>query len=132
MNMFSKILLMGMSGGLGAIVRYLMILLIHPRTGNLNALATLAVNTTACFLIGVFAGWLMVSPWSEKTKSIYALTLMTGFCGGFSTFSAFTLDCVRYFEAGQILTWAGIAALTVFGSILTCFTGYWMGQHLLS
>lgn len=132
MNMLSKILLMGLSGGLGAIVRYLMILLIHPRTGNLNALATLAVNLTACLLIGVFAGWLMVSPWSEKTKSIYALTLMTGFCGGFSTFSAFTLDCVRYFEAGQILTWAGIAALTVFGSILTCFTGYWMGQHLLS
>lgn len=130
MNIWIKILLVGASGGLGAIARYLIMLALHTNADNLDALSTWVINSIACFLIGIFAGWLIVCPWSETAKSIFMVTLMTGFCGGFSTFSAFTLDCIKYFEAGQIMTWLVFAALTIFVGLFSCALGYWLGQQL--
>lgn len=122
-----RLLLVGVSGGIGAICRYL-ILLACRTTGDLQGFGTLVVNVIACFLIGIFAGWLVVSPWNSEYKTAFALLTMTGFCGGFSTLSAFTLDCVRYYEAGQIFIWIVFATLTIFISLFACAVGYWIGQ----
>ena len=119
--------LVGAAGGVGAIVRYLILISVRT-TGELQGFGTLVVNVIACFLIGIFAGWLVVSPWSTEQKSTFALLTMTGFCGGFSTLSAFTLDCVKYYEAGQIFIWVVFATLTIFVSLFGCALGYWIGQ----
>lgn len=129
LSIWVRMLLVGISGGIGAIVRYL-IMLATRTTGDLQGFGTLVVNSLACFIIGIFAGWVMVAPWSDENKTIFALLTMTGFCGGFSTFSAFTLDCVKYYEAGQIFIWIVFATLTVFVGLFGCALGYWIGQKL--
>lgn len=127
--MWLRLLLVGGAGGIGAICRYLILVALRT-TGDLQGFGTLVVNSIACFIIGVLAGWLVVAPWDSAQKTAFALLTMTGFCGGFSTFSAFTLDCVKYYEAGQIFIWIGFATLTVFVGLFGCAVGYWIGQKL--
>lgn len=129
MSVWLRILLVGLAGGFGAICRYLIQLGMRT-TGELQGLNTLVINSIGCFLIGIFAGWLIVSPWQTENKTIFSLLTMTGFCGGFSTFSAFTLDCVKYYEAGQIFVWIVFGTLTVFIGLFGCAIGYWIGQKL--
>lgn len=129
MSVWVRIMLVGLAGAFGAICRYL-ILIGMRTTGELQGLNTLVINSIGCFLIGIFAGWLVVSPWQTENKTIFSLLTMTGFCGGFSTFSAFTLDCVKYYEAGQIFIWIVFGTLTVFIGLFGCALGYWIGQKL--
>lgn len=121
--------MVGVFGGIGAICRLLIENSVRT-TGLWMGLSTLIINTVGCLLIGVFAGWLVVSPWGAQAKTTFALMAMTGFCGGFSTFSSFTLDCVRYFEAGHFGTWLIFGALTVFLGLFCCALGYWLGTKL--
>lgn len=127
LSIWIRIALVGGAGCLGAIVRYLILIAVRT-TGELQGFGTLVVNVIACFLIGVFAGWLVVAPWDSEHKTMFSLLTMTGFCGGFSTLSAFTLDCVKYYEAGQIFIWVVFATLTIFVSLFACAFGYWLGQ----
>ena len=129
LSIWTRIGLVGVAGGIGAICRYLIMLAVRT-TGELQGFGTLVVNSIGCFIIGVLAGWLVVSPWSTETKTAFTLLTMTGFCGGFSTFSAFTLDCVKYYEAGQIFIWIVFGTLTVFVGLFGCALGYWIGQKL--
>ena len=130
LSVWSKIALVGVSGGLGAICRYFVMLPFHSYSTPHPGLGTLIVNTAACFLIGIFAGWLAVSPWNNVNKEIFLLVTMVGFCGGFSTFSAFTLDCVKYVESGQFWIWLIFGSLTVFLGLFLCMLGYWLGHKL--
>ena len=127
LSIWARIALVGASGAVGAITRYLIMLGVRT-TGELQGFGTLVVNVIACFCIGVFGGWVMVAPWTTEQKTAFALLTMTGFCGGFSTLSAFTLDCVKYYEAGQIFIWVVFATLTIFVSLFACAVGYWLGQ----
>lgn len=119
--------MVGVAGGIGAICRYL-ILLAMQTTEEWLGLSTLIVNTVGCLLIGIFAGILVNATWSAALRESFVLLLMTGFCGGFSTFSAFTLDSVRYFEAGKLWIWVIFGSATVFFGLFACALGYWLGQ----
>lgn len=127
LSIWARIGLVGGAGCIGAICRYLILISVRT-TGELQGFGTLVVNVIACFIIGVAAGWLVVSPWDSEYKAAFSLLVMTGFCGGFSTLSAFTLDCVKYYEAGQIFVWVVFATLTIFVSLFVCAIGYWLGQ----
>lgn len=129
MSLLVKILLVFVSGGIGAVCRLLIETVIHP-TGIWMGLATLVINTAGCFLIGLFAGWLMVSPWGSYEKTAFTMLAMTGFCGGFSTFSSFTLDCLKYFNNGYVYIWIVFGTLTIFMGLFGCALGYWIGQRL--
>lgn len=129
MSIWIKILLVGFSGGFGAICRFLVEQLIRT-TGIWMGLARWVINTLGCFLIGIFAGWLLACSWNSEAKMAFSLLTMTGFCGGFSTFSSFTLDCVKYFEAGHLDGWIVFGMATVFIGLFSCALGYWIGQRL--
>lgn len=109
-------------GGLGSIARYgLGKWLGFTATGF--PLGTLTANFLACLILGFLAGW-----WMDKGDVPRSLQLggLTGFCGGFSTFSTFSQEHFQLFSDGKV----GLGLLYVGASLLVCLLGIWLG-HLL-
>lgn len=129
MNIFIRFLMVALAGGFGAVCRYLIELWMK---NSPLGLATWVINSIGCFLIGIFAGWLINSDcgWSDDTKTSFSLITMTGFCGGFSTFSSFTLDSVKYYESGHFFTWLIFATMTLFVGLFGCAIGYYIGKQI--
>jgi fluoride exporter len=111
-------------GILGSVARYLVSLLIPATSGF--PFATLFVNVTGSFIIGFY------STLSGPDGRLFASTqqrqfVMTGFCGGYTTFSAFSLETVRLLRGGMTHT----AFLYIVISVVTWLVAVWLG-HLLA
>ncbi len=105
---------------LGGLARYFASLLILPISGF--PLATLLVNITGSFIIGFY------STLTGPDGRVFATAqqrqfVMTGFCGGFTTFSSFSLDTVRLLRAGMAET----AFLNIGVSVVTWLFAVWLG-----
>ena len=116
------ILFIFLGGGFGSVFRYLLggwISRLHPQPFPLG---TLIVNILACFIAGVIAGWIGHGVKDSTTR----LFLITGFCGGFSTFSAFTLESAGLFNdnlTGQMVAYMALSLGLCIGST---FLGLWL------
>lgn len=128
-NIWLKILFVFSAGGVGAVARYG---IESWMRNSILGLSTWVVNSIGCFLIGVFAGWLVNyhCDWNESQRTAFALLTMTGFCGGFSTFSSFTLDCIKYIDKGHFEIWLIFAVMTIFTGLFGCAIGYWLGKQI--
>jgi CrcB protein len=87
---------------------------------------TLTVNILGSFIMGALAGWLAFKAGEGWTQPL-RLFLTTGILGGFTTFSAFSLDAVLIWERGQ----AGLAALYVAATVLLSVIGLVIGLALI-
>ena len=88
--------------------------------------STLAVNVLGSLLMGILIEWLALK--GEATQSA-RLFLTTGFLGGFTTFSAFSLETVLLYERGQI-GWAALyACASVFMSLAALIAGLALVRH---
>ena len=114
-----KFLLVGLGGAAGAMLRYLISLL--PYKGGFPLL-TLATNLLGAVLIGVIVGFAAGGRASEG----WLLFLKTGLCGGFTTFSTFSLEAFSLFDGGHRLM--GLAY--VLCSVTACLLGVWLGERL--
>jgi CrcB protein len=109
-----------LGGLLGSLGRYWLNMAVHALVGTLFPLGILVVNVLGCFVIGFIARYVAergASPW-------LTLFLTTGFCGGFTTMSAFSLDTVLLGQQGQ----AALAVLNVVLTIVACLVAIWLGQ----
>jgi CrcB protein len=122
-----NILLVAFGGALGAVCRYLVSLAVKL-TGPWVATSTWLVNTLGCFIIGLLAGWLLNASVPSDTKSIYNLLLVTGFCGGFTTFSSFALDAIKYLDNNQLPA----AIIYVLASVIVGITSTALGLYIAS
>jgi len=117
----SSLLQVAAGGALGASARYV----VNVTTGRLLGTgfpwATLIVNVVGSFLMG-----LLVVALAEKFGNRYAAFLMTGCLGGFTTFSAFSLDTLTLYERGQ----TGLALLYVAASVLLSLAAIALALHL--
>ncbi|KFG68244.1 fluoride efflux transporter CrcB [Microvirga sp. BSC39] len=87
---------------------------------------TLTVNVVGSFLMGLIASWLSVKAgegWSQPLR----LFLTTGILGGFTTFSAFSLDAVLIWERGQM----GLAVAYIGASVILSVAGLLTGLALI-
>jgi CrcB protein len=84
-------------GGTGSVLRYLIGLFQKSVISSHLPIGTFLANMLACLLM---AGWIKIQP-SGFTQEPYKLLLLTGFCGGLSTFSTFSMESVALFRAGQ-------------------------------
>ena len=92
-----NLLAVGLGGAVGAISRYLLGLLV-PKLDNGFPLATFAVNLVGCVLIGLIVG--IIGKYGNLEPRL-VLFLQTGICGGFTTFSTFSLEALTLLENGR-------------------------------
>lgn len=124
---FLAAFLVFLGGGLGSLARWLVGLGAARMLGIGFPFGTLIVNLVGCFAMGVIA---RLVPLPEAGGQGARLLLMTGFLGGFTTFSAFALD-----TAGLMAEEAGLkamlyVALTVIGSLAAVAMGLAAGSAL--
>jgi CrcB protein len=112
-------------GVLGSVARYLASLLIQSAHGF--PLATLFVNITGSFIIG-FYSTLSAPDGRLFSSARQRQFVMTGFCGGYTTFSTFSLETVRLLQAGQART----ALINIAVSVVTWLLAVWLGHALAS
>ena len=115
------LLLVGLGGALGAMARYGLALMVGRLWPTAFPLATLLINSAGALAMGLFVGlmarWL--PPWQEEARLFVAVGLL----GGFTTFSAFSLDTIVLIERGELL----LAGTYVLLSVVICLIGLYLG-----
>ncbi len=120
--MIKNLILIGLGGGLGSILRYLSVLYFKE---NAYPWATLFVNILGSFIIGiVVALFLKNGNWPLS----YRLFLATGICGGFTTFSSFSLENMELLSAGKYGLALFYICISIMGGLLACWWGYRLVQ----
>lgn len=112
-----------LGGGIGSVLRFMNSLFMSKFYPNTAAIGTLATNIIGCLLIGVLLG---LSLKGELGSPEMKFLFVTGFCGGFTTFSAFSAESLQMIQQGQFLN----AALYVSASLLIGIFATWLGLYL--
>jgi CrcB protein len=120
--MIKAIFLIGIGGAAGSILRYLTNLWVARSFLHIFPLATLLVNVIGCLLIGLLVG---VFDRQQVSNRELQYLFITGFCGGFTTFSAFSLENVLLLQSH-----ASLAVFYIVASILLGIGAVWFGLYL--
>ena len=111
-------------GGLGSTLRHIINVVSGRVFGTAFPYHTFIINITGSTVMGLIAGYLAFR--GEATQP-WRLFLMTGVLGGYTTFSAFSLDTALLYERGEL----GVAALYVLGSVVLSIAGLFAGLALI-
>jgi len=111
-------------GGLGSCLRHVVNVVCPRFLGTNFPYHTFIINITGSIVMGLIAGYLAFK--GDAAQS-WRLFLMTGILGGYTTFSAFSLDAGLLYERGEL----GLAALYVLGSVVLSILGLFAGLALV-
>lgn len=110
----------GLGGLLGTLARFYLGSYITARTGGAFPLGTFLINVSGSLLLGILASaGARLGPIPPHLR----LALTVGFCGGYTTFSTWSLETVRLLDTGSYL----LAAFNVAGSAAAGIAGAWIG-----
>lgn len=116
----------GIGGALGSIARYWASGVVARHFGETFPWGTILVNVSGSFIIGLFAtftgaeGRWLVPPWFRQQF------FMLGICGGYTTFSSFSLQTLNLVENGEWLR----AGANILFSMVSCLAAVWLGHAL--
>ena len=122
----NPLLIVFFGGGLGAALRYL----VNQATGRLVSiefpLGIMAINISGSLVMGIAAGYFAFKAGEDWTQNA-RLFVTTGILGGYTTFSAFSLDAMLLYERGEVMT----ALLYVVGSVVLSILGLAAGLWIV-
>ncbi|KRB22993.1 camphor resistance protein CrcB [Mesorhizobium sp. Root695] len=119
-----NLLLVVVGGGIGAGIRHLTSMGALRLVGPNYPWGTMAINIVGSFAMGLFIAILARRGGSNELR----LFVATGILGGFTTFSAFSLDFATLWERGATLPAFGYALASVIGAIIALFLGLWLAR----
>lgn len=117
-------LIVFVGGGLGAVLRHAINMIAARGLETSFPYGTFIINISGSLAMGLIAGYLALK---GDAAQPWRLFLMTGILGGYTTFSAFSLDAVLLYERGEI----GLALLYVAGSVALSIAGLVAGLALV-
>ena len=112
----TKLLIVFVGGGLGAVSRFLVTTILAGKLGNFP-LGTLAANFFGCLLMGLFVGF--IAGRFESARLFVAV----GFLGGFTTFSSFSAETLALIHGGQIFAAVTNVVVSVVAGLGACALG---------
>jgi fluoride exporter len=122
-----KILIIGLGGFLGSVMRYITVKWVDGKLNTLFPYGTLTVNIVGSFLLGViYMAALRKAGLSENGR----LFMGVGFCGGFTTFSAFALENFNLMQEKLLGTSILYISLSVVAGILALAAGIWIARFV--
>ena len=116
-----------LGGALGSVSRYWLSGLVAARFGETFPFGTLVINVTGSFLIGIFAALALPEGRMDSSSRAFATQfLMIGICGGYTTFSSFSLQTLNLLRDREWLYAGGNVLL----SVILCMVAVWLGWLL--
>ena len=119
-----NLIYVAIGGAIGAVMRYLMMILIGHNLGNDFPYSTLLVNISGSFAMGVLIGWLART--LPVNASDIRLFVAVGVLGGYTTFSSFSLDAITLIEEGRLFS----VITYITASVLLSLIGLMAGLYL--
>ncbi|MDR3464355.1 MAG: fluoride efflux transporter CrcB [Xanthobacteraceae bacterium] len=117
-------LLVFVGGGLGAALRHAVNVASGRAFGTAFPYGTFIINISGSLVMGLIAGYLA---FKGDAAQPWRLFIMTGVLGGYTTFSAFSLDSILLYERGEL----ALAAFYVIGSVALAILGLFAGLTLM-
>jgi fluoride exporter len=117
-------LIVFLGGGIGSALRHTVNITAPRMLGTAFPYGTLFINISGSFVMGLVAGYFAFK--GDASQS-WRLFLTTGILGGYTTFSAFSLDAALLYERGEL----GLAALYVIASVAISIAGLFAGLALV-
>ncbi len=121
------VVLVAIGGAIGASLRHTVNMLAVRIVATSFPWWTIVINILGSLAMGLFIGWLARR---SGTSDALRLFVATGILGGFTTFSAFSLDFATLWERGQASAAFGYAAASVLLSLYAVFVGLWVARAL--
>ncbi len=113
-------------GGIGAVLRYIIFLVVQPPAGLTFPIGTLAANLLGAFAIGLLWGVFE----SAKLAHEWRLFLFTGLLGGFTTFSTFCRETTQLLKLGEWKTAVAYVGISNIVGIALVIAGFFLAQRM--
>ncbi len=116
-------------GGVGSLCRYLLSRWITGNVISAFPYGTFLVNISGCLLIGFFVFYFTEARFGPESLT-WRLLLVTGLCGGYTTFSSFSLENIQLIENGKVFIFLAYTFASLLLGFLATYTGIIIARNI--